>query len=32
MKFLNRVFEILVSWGETVYQYRKSRASRTWYL
>jgi hypothetical protein len=31
MKFLNRVFETLVFWGEIVYEYRKSRAGRTWY-
>jgi hypothetical protein len=30
-KFFNRVFEILVAWGDTIHSYRMSRASRTWY-
>jgi hypothetical protein len=30
-KFFNRIFDTLVAWGETVYAYRMSKASRTWH-
>ncbi len=30
-KFFNRVFEMLVAWGDTIHAYRMSKASRTWY-
>lgn len=30
-RFFNRAYQILVAWSDTVYEYRMSRASRTWY-
>jgi hypothetical protein len=29
--FLKTIFEYLVAWGDTIHEYRLSRASRTWY-
>jgi hypothetical protein len=30
-KFFNRVFKTLVAWGDGIYAYRMSKASRTWH-
>jgi hypothetical protein len=30
-KFFNSIYEFLIAWGEVMYEYRNSRASRTYY-
>jgi hypothetical protein len=30
-KFFSSIYEFLIAWGEVMYEYRKSQASRTYY-
>lgn len=30
-KFFKRIYEFLIAWSETIYEYRNSTASRTWH-
>ena len=30
-KFFNNIYEFLISWGEAIYEYRNSNASRTYH-
>ena len=30
-KFFNSIYESLIAWGETIYEYRNSQASRTYH-